>query len=406
MDNNNLMPEIRFKGFTDAWVQRKLGEVTTKIGSGKTPRGGNSVYLEEGVPLLRSQNVANNTVDLTDVVFISEATDEEMANSRVKHQDVLLNITGASIGRSAVYEHTGNANVNQHVCIIRPSTGANPCFIQLNLTSANGQQQIDNNQAGGGREGINFQQIAKITFAFPSEAEQTAIGTFFRTLDKAITLNQRKLEGLRELKKGYFQLMFPQTDERAPRVRFAGFGGEWQTRRLCDIAEFNPRLVLPDLFEYVDLESVIGTTLLSHRTERKDTAPSRAQRLAKKGDVFFQTVRPYQQNNYLFELDFDNFVFSTGYAQLRPNIDSYFLLCILQEEKFVLKVLDNCTGTSYPAINSTDLAGIGIVIPVDFAEQIILGRFFRTLDNQITSLTQKAERLKALKLAYLQKMFV
>ena len=72
------------------------------------------------------------------------------------------------------------------------------------------------------------------------------------------------------------------------------------------IAQFNPKTVLPDEFEYVDLESVVGTEMISHRTESKDQAPSRAQRLAQKGDVFYQTVRPYQMNNYLYDLPYDN----------------------------------------------------------------------------------------------------
>jgi type I restriction enzyme S subunit len=231
------VPEIRFKGYTDAWEQRKLGEVSTKIGSGKTPKGGSAVYLQEGIPLLRSQNIANNQVDFSDAVYISESMDSEMANSRVQENDVLLNITGASIGRSAVYEYAFGANVNQHVCIIRPNTGADANFIQLSLASENGLQQIDNNQAGSGREGINFQQISKISFAFPSKLEQVNIGNFFRALDNTITLHQRKLDGLRELKRGYLQQMFPQAGERVPRVRFAGFSGEWVERRLGDVVE-------------------------------------------------------------------------------------------------------------------------------------------------------------------------
>ena len=172
-----------------------------------------------------------------------------------------------------------------------------------------------------------------------------------------------------------------------------------------EVAEFNPRSILPDSFEYVDLESVVGTSLISQRTESKDTAPSRAQRLAKRGDVFFQTVRPYQQNNYLFDLLSDNYVFSTGYAQLRPNIDSHFLLCLLQEKRFLAKVLDNCTGTSYPAINSTTLADIGISVAVETDEQIVIGNFFRTLDTAITLHQRKLEGLRELKKGYLQQMF-
>ena len=76
----------------------------------------------------------------------------------------------------------------------------------------------------------------------------------------------------------------------------------WEQRKLNEVAEFNPKSDLPESFEYVDLESVVGTEMVSHRTESKETAPSRAQRLAQTGDVFFQTVRPYQRNNYLQSL--------------------------------------------------------------------------------------------------------
>jgi len=202
------------------------------------------------------------------------------------------------------------------------------------------------------------------------------------------------------------QQMFPQTGECMPRVRFAGFTGDWENKKLGEVANFNPRSILPNTFEYVDLESVVGTSLISRRTENKETAPSRAQRLAQRGDVFFQMVRPYQMNNYLFDLPFDDFVFSTGYAQLRPNIHSYFLLCRLQEESFVAKVLDRCTGTSYPAINSTDLTEIEISIALDDNEQKAIGTFFCNLDMQIETQSEKVRKLKGLKSAYLQKMFV
>ena len=141
---------------------------------------------------------------------------------------------------------------------------------------------------------------------------------------------------------------------------------------------------MPDEFEYVDLESVVGTEMVSHRTEKKETAPSRAQRLAQSGDVFFQTVRPYQRNNYLFVKPDKNYVFSTGYAQMRPIIDASFLMCFLQTDSFVNVVLDNCTGTSYPAINSNDLSNLSIILPTNQEEQMQIGRMITNLDNLIT----------------------
>ena len=191
----------------------------------------------------------------------------------------------------------------------------------------------------------------------------------------------------------------------APELRFDGFTDDWEERKLKDIAQFNPKTVLPDEFEYVDLESVVGTEMISHRTESKDQAPSRAQRLAQKGDVFYQTVRPYQMNNYLYDLPYDNYVFSTGYAQMRPNIDSYFLLNSVQNKQFVQHVLDRSTGTSYPAINSSDLSKIEIHVPSKLSEQQKIGAFFQSIDDTIALHQRKLDLLKEQKKGFLQKMF-
>lgn len=190
-----------------------------------------------------------------------------------------------------------------------------------------------------------------------------------------------------------------------PNVRFKGFTEDWEQRKLGEVAEFNPKSELPEVFEYVDLESVVGTEMVSHRTEIKDSAPSRAQRLAQVGDVFYQTVRPYQKNNYLFEKPDNNYVFSTGYAQLRPFIDARFLMSYLQTEDFVKVVMDNCTGTSYPAINSSDLANIKISLSNNSTEQQQIGTYFSNLGNLITLHQQKCDETKEFKKYMLQNMF-
>ena len=193
---------------------------------------------------------------------------------------------------------------------------------------------------------------------------------------------------------------------KAPKLRFPGFTDDWEQRKLSTLAEFNPKSALPEYFEYVDLESVVGTEMVSHRTEEKVSAPSRAQRLAKEGDVFYQTVRPYQRNNYLFNKADDNYVFSTGYAQMRPYGDGYFLLSLVQTDNFVNVVLDNCTGTSYPAINSTELSNIEVSYPKEIEEQKKIGTYFKNLDNLITLHQRKLDTLKKLKQGMLQQMFI
>ena len=190
-----------------------------------------------------------------------------------------------------------------------------------------------------------------------------------------------------------------------PNVRFKGFTDDWKQRKLGELALFNPKDELPQTFEYVDLESVVGTEMLLHRAEVKSSAPSRAQRLAHTGDLFYQTVRPYQKNNYLFEKTDNNYVFSTGYAQMRPYVDGYFLLSLVQSERFVKVVLDNCTGTSYPAINANDLAEIEVAAPSDESEAQKIGTIFRSIDRLITLHQRKIDKLKNLKKAMLEKMF-
>ena len=192
---------------------------------------------------------------------------------------------------------------------------------------------------------------------------------------------------------------------RVPKLRFPGFTEDWEQRKLSEVVAINPKTELPDEFKYVDLESVVGTNLLGFQVIKKENAPSRAQRLASYGDVFYQTVRPYQRNNYLFENVDKDMVFSTGYAQLRSRLDSYFLLTLVQNDNFVKVVLDNCTGTSYPAINGSELGKITVQIPPNEVEANQIGKIFRRIDKSITLHQRKLNNLKLKKKALLQKLF-
>lgn len=191
----------------------------------------------------------------------------------------------------------------------------------------------------------------------------------------------------------------------SPSIRFKNFTNDWEQRKLKDISIINPTSKIPTNFNYVDLESVQGTELKSFRRETIETAPSRAQRLAINGDLFYQTVRPYQKNNYLFKRDDRDFVFSTGYAQLRPEIDGDFLLSLIQTTKFVNSVLVRCTGTSYPAINSSDLGVMPIRVPKSNVESVNIGMLFSSIDNTITLHQRKLENLELTKKSFLKNMF-
>ena len=245
----------------------------------------------------------------------------------------------------------------------------------------------------------------KRTVTIPELDEQTEICSWFESLDRMTGLNQRKHDKLVTLKQAMLRKMYPQGNATVPEVRFKGFTEPWEARQLDSVGEFNPKATLPEVFEYVDLGSVVGTQMIDHRTELKDSAPSRAQRLARTGDLFFQTVRPYQKNNHLFKLLRDDFVFSTGYAQIRPFNDGGFLLAAMQRNEFLRVVLAHCTGTSYPAINSKVLAKIEVSVPSP-SEQKQIGQYFSDIDDLISTYAAQLKKLKNIKSACLEKMFV
>lgn len=156
------------------WEVKKVKHFSTHVGSGKTPSGGSEVYLDEGIPFLRSLNVHFDGIRSKDLAFISEETNAEMKSSQVKPLDILLNITGASIGRTAlVPKDFGQANVNQHVCIIRLNQNkVYPYYFNIIMSSDVINQQIWFAQNGSSREGLNFVQVKELTFSIPPTLEE------------------------------------------------------------------------------------------------------------------------------------------------------------------------------------------------------------------------------------------
>lgn len=188
------------------WRAAKLDSHVSKVGSGVTPKGGSESYLSSGVPLIRSQNVLVGALSLDDVAFISDAQHEKMRNSALAPEDVLLNITGASIGRCAILPaNFGEGNVNQHVCIIRTTASLNPYYLCQFLNSALGQIQVERFQAGGNREGLNYQQIRSFDLPVPSVEEQKKIADILRGFDDKLDTLTTKQTHYQSLKRGLMQ---------------------------------------------------------------------------------------------------------------------------------------------------------------------------------------------------------
>lgn len=189
------VPNLRFPEFTEEWKKCIIGELTTKVGSGVTPRGGEAVYKSEGHPFVRSQNVGLGHLILDDIAYIDEDTHQRQKNTELQLDDVLLNITGASIGRSAlVNQQIVGGNVNQHVCIIRANKKLIPSFLCNFLLSQYGQKQIESFQAGGNRQGLNFEQIKSIKIGLPLVEEQKKIADLLLLIEQRIITQNKIIE--------------------------------------------------------------------------------------------------------------------------------------------------------------------------------------------------------------------
>lgn len=214
------------------WEVKRLGDIVEKIGSGITPRGGQNVYTLNGRPFMRSQNVSNGHLLLDDIVYISQQMHEKLKSTEIKLHDVLLNITGASIGRCAIADNRiVGGNVNQHVCIIRLCNKDISSYLCAFMLSRLGQKQIASYQVGGNREGLNYEQISSFYISLPSSKEIIRIPEILSIYDTAIMIQSRLIKKLNLRKRALMQQLL------VGKKRLPGFSGEWECIKLGDIAE-------------------------------------------------------------------------------------------------------------------------------------------------------------------------
>ncbi|MEU7597544.1 restriction endonuclease subunit S [Streptomyces sp. NPDC039022] len=186
------------------WGKVRVKRLATKIGSGKTPAGGSETYVDQGVLFLRSQNIHFDGLRLDDVAYIDANVHREMRATQVALNDVLLNITGASIGRvTRVPEEIGEANVNQHVCIIRPNAATDSRYLTYGMSARFMQGQIQELQVGGNRDGLNFEQVGNLELPAPPLDEQCRIADFLDVeiarIDSLSTARDAQVRCLKEL---------------------------------------------------------------------------------------------------------------------------------------------------------------------------------------------------------------
>ena len=183
------------------WNIGVLKDVCTKIGSGSTPRGGKESYIDEGISLIRSMNIHNEYFEYKDLAHITLDQAEKLNNVVVEHDDVLFNITGASVARCCVVPvDVLPARVNQHVCILRCREKMNPVFLQGLLVNENYQDKLlQIAKSGATREAINKQQLESLEIMLPPLELQNQFASFVQEVDKSRSRIQKSLEASREL---------------------------------------------------------------------------------------------------------------------------------------------------------------------------------------------------------------
>ncbi|BFH61155.1 type I restriction enzyme S subunit [Paenibacillus turicensis] len=415
-----ILPKLRFSEFTNEWKHKKLGDLTIKVGSGKTPRGGSSVYTDEGVVFIRSQNVLNGQLFLDDVAYISEEENNNMLSTQVYENDILLNITGASIGRSCIVPlGFPRANVNQHVCIIRVNKGYDPSFIMNQIISYKVQKQIDSFQAGGNREGLNFEQIRNIRVSITSETEQRKIASFLSLLNQKVERQKEKIEELELFKKGLLQKIFSQE------IRFKDENGqefpEWDSSVLEELGSFTRNYSFSRSVEgegeyqhvhYGDIHSKLSGVITS-QTELPSLSidTETTYTLLKDGDVVFadasEDTSDLGKSVVLLEGNNRKIIGGLHTHCFRPysRLDSLFLHYFTQTTEYRKFINVNANGVSVFGLSKPALSSLEVPLP-DIKEQRKISGFLYKLSQKIELLKKKNTELEVMKKGFMNQMFV
>ena len=238
MQDNEKKPALRFKGFTDPWEQRKLGEICDFITKGATPTTYGFSWQPDGVPFFRNDSIKDNVFVFGEFSYISEAANEVLKRSEVHGNDILIAITG-DIGKVGIIPDTvEKANINQHIARVRIRKEALPYFVYQYLASDDTQKEYQKIKTGLSMPQLSLEQVRDIVVKIPEFNEQGKIADCLRRIDTLITLHQRKYEKLVNIKKSMLDKMFPKNGASVPETRFKGFTDPWEQRKLDDAFEF------------------------------------------------------------------------------------------------------------------------------------------------------------------------
>ena len=400
------VPELRFPGFTDDWEERKLGD-EVRIVMGQSP------------------NSENYTDDPNDYILVQGNAD--MKNGRVlprvwttqvtkqaEKDDLILSVRApvGDIGKTAY-----DVVIGRGVAAIKGNE-----FIFQNLGKMKSDGYWTRYSTGSTFESINSTDIKEAIISVPAIEEQNKIGSFFKQLDNTIALHQRKLDLLKEQKKGYLQKMFPKNGAKVPELRFAGFADDWEERKFfesiastIDFRGRTPKKLGMDWSDsgYLALSALnvkngyIDPLADAHYGDEKLYRKWMSGRELKKGQVLFTTEAP--MGNVAQVPDDNGYILSqrtVAFETKEYMMINDFLAVLLKSPLVFNNLSALSSGGTAKGVSQKSLKGLSITVPLDIDEQQKIGSFFKQLDNTIALHQRKLDLLKEQKKGFLQKMFV
>jgi len=403
------VPALRFPEFTGDWEQRKLGELTTSY-SGGTPSAGNSSYYQGDIPFIRSGEINSSKTEL----FLTVDGLSNSSAKLVEVGDILYALYGATSGEVGISKINGA--INQAILAIKPIEGYESQFIMQWLKLQ--KQKIIDKYLQGGQGNLSGSIVKDLLLKIPDLKEQQKIGLFFKQLDDTIALHQRKLDLLKEQKKGFLQKMFPKNGEKFPELRFRGFTDDWEQRKLGDVLKGMYNGQTPSRADKRNWNGDINW--LTSGELNRGTVTETIEKISIEGKknallksvsagIFVMAITGLEAagtrgNCAILAIDT---TLNQSCMALYPDkdlLDSNFLFQWYRKfgEEYGLRYTQ---GTKQQSYNAELIKILPITLPKK-SEQEKIAKFLYKIDDAITLHQRKLELLKEMKRAFLQKMFV
>ncbi len=389
------VPKIRFKGFSDDWEQRKLGEITESY-SGGTPTAGKKEYYDGDIPFIRSGEINSEKTEL----FITDEGLNSSSAKMVKKGDILYALYGATSGEVSISKLKGA--INQAILAIQPHQNYDSQFLMQWLRKS--KEKIIGTYLQGGQGNLSGNIVKELIIDVPTHEEQKEIGAYLKNIDHLITLHERKRDETIELKKYMLQKMFPQKGKKTPEIRFEGFTDDWEQCRLGDIFE--------EYSEKNHTELPVLTVIQGRGTVERgesdrnfmyDKSNLSGYKMVRKDD-FIVHLRSFEGG---LEKASSNGIISPAYYTFHgENVDSRFYYLYFRSYEFIKrKLIVHVYGIrDGKSINVDGLKTIKIPY-TSYKEQCRIGDYLERLDRLITLHQRKCDELKEVKKFMLQNMF-